>query len=94
MCDIDRLKAPGGRAHKQSSNWRISSFKSASEFILIQIEHTTYKMSESSGDCSLGCYQHVVQLKDIQFTITYDKEKQYILTTEKLGPESIWQICL
>lgn len=35
MCDIDRLKAPGGRAHKQSSNWRISSFKSASEFILI-----------------------------------------------------------
>lgn len=26
MCDIDRLKAPGGRAHKQSSNWRISSF--------------------------------------------------------------------
>lgn len=33
------------------------------------------------------------KLKDILFTVTQDKEKQQILTFEKLGPGNLWHFC-
>ena len=42
---------------------------------------------------SLFCLTNSLKPSDIQFSVMYDKEKQQILTFQKLEPEDVWHFC-